>query len=368
MTSTDTPRIRVSRPGELIETIPYLLGFHPKESLVLLGFNKRATSRTRGSEVQIAIRVDLPDCDPSAADFSPVISALLQVKSTEAVPVIYAESPEVDGAPADPRDCWAELARSICAALNAAGIAAIDALAVSETHWWSLMCRVPTCCPPEGTVREVGCSEAAAHATLAGMVALPDREALAGQLTGRSRAERDKLEPQLAAAEHRLVKAALDDRIGRLLRSDATALFSAARVLSAQASSSKQSGPRPLTPSKIARFGVALADIAIRDKLWLAVDERSLDAKELMSQLHTRLPAPYDAGPMFLFGWQHWRAGNGTLAAMAAERALESDPGYSAARLLFEAVQAGLDPRTTPMLGETVRPERRRRSPPPPPA
>jgi hypothetical protein len=90
--------------------------------------------------------------------------------------------------------------------------------------------------------------------------------------------------------------------------------------------------------------------VQVRDALWTAVDDGTIRPDRLLCQLHERLPAPYDAAPMFLYGWRQWRAGNGALAIMAAERALASDPGYSAARLLLEAMDQGLDPRTTPTL------------------
>ena len=63
-----------------------------------------------------------------------------------------------------------------------------------------------------------------------------------------------------------------------------------------------------------------------------------------------RLPGPYDAAPLFLFGWASWRAGNGALAGIAAERAVTSDPAYSAADLLLAALSRGLDPRRLPRL------------------
>jgi hypothetical protein len=77
-------------------------------------------------------------------------------------------------------------------------------------------------------------------------------------------------------------------------------------------------------------------------------------AGTLLLDLLTRLPAPYDAAPLFLFGWSQWRAGNGTLAGIAAERAQVSDPGYSAAGLLLAALGHGLDPRATPPLREPL--------------
>jgi hypothetical protein len=57
------------------------------------------------------------------------------------------------------------------------------------------------------------------------------------------------------------------------------------------------------------------------------------------------LPSPYDAPPLFLFGWAAWRSGDGTLAGIAAERAVASDPNYSLADLLLAALSHGLDPR-----------------------
>ena len=69
-----------------------------------------------------------------------------------------------------------------------------------------------------------------------------------------------------------------------------------------------------------------------------------------MRQLLTRLPPPYDAPPLFLFGWQQWRSGNGALAAMAAERARRSNPQYTGASLLLDILDAGMDPRGTPTL------------------
>ena len=95
---------------------------------------------------------------------------------------------------------------------------------------------------------------------------------------------------------------------------------------------------------------MALNDLEVRDALWVALDEGCEPISRLMGDLHARVPAPYDAAPLFLLGWSHWRAGNATLAMMAAERALGSQPGYSAAALLLTAAQGGLDPRTVPAL------------------
>ena len=71
------------------------------------------------------------------------------------------------------------------------------------------------------------------------------------------------------------------------------------------------------------------------------MDEGRVDGRVLWRYLARRLPAPYDAAPLFLFGWRSYRDGDGALASMAAERALSSDPGYSAADLLLAALSQG---------------------------
>jgi hypothetical protein len=115
-----------------------------------------------------------------------------------------------------------------------------------------------------------------------------------------------------------------------------------------------------ITDEDLAWFGVALSEPRIRDLVWLAVDARAVDASALLHLLHTRLPEDYAVHPLFLYGWAQWRAGSGTLALMAAEQVLAIDPGYSAARLLVEAVRRGLDPLRTPALSDLPRAGRRR--------
>jgi hypothetical protein len=48
--------------------------------------------------------------------------------------------------------------------------------------------------------------------------------------------------------------------------------------------------------------------------------------------------------PASLLAFTAWQSGNGALAAMAVDRALVADPGYSMAQLLAGAVEAALPP------------------------
>lgn len=350
MTSCELPRIRIDSAGDLIEAVPYLIGFHPSESLVMVGF--AGGELTRPQQVTVTVRVDLDDDQRW-----PELAEALEQSGAEAV-VLLALTEDFEG---DPRRCerLAVLCGGIGERMRDSRLEVLDCLVVNATHWWSMRCVRVECCPPQGTPRRLGCSAAAAQATFAGLVAMPDRQALEASLSGAGGAERDALEPALEAAENRLTKALLNHGAQRMRKTEITALLAAARRLAdadaALFDPPVLTGKPALTDRQVTRFGVALSDIGVRDALWLAVDDKSIESLALWRQLHSRLPAPYDAAPLFLFGWSHWRAGNGTLATMAAERALQSDPGYSAAMLLLSAVQRGLDPRKTPALSEPDR-------------
>ena len=134
-----------------------------------------------------------------------------------------------------------------------------------------------------------------------------------------------------------------DGEAKRFERSVKRAIFAAARAADAP-------GLWEISDADAARYGAALAASTIRDPVWLAVDDGRLDGRPLWRELARRLPSPYDAPALFLYGWAAWRAGEGTLAGIAAERALISDPEYTAADLLMAALSGGVDPREFPTL------------------
>jgi len=343
MTSSEPPAIRINQPGELIEAIPYLLGFHPENSLVLIGF-AGDDIRDGPGRVQVALRIDLPNRPVSITDLIPALAALEHSGVTSVVIAVFTDA-ECGQSPTT--DSLRAVADSARVAVRAAGQQVLDVLVADNQTWRSLMCYDDNCCPPAGNPRTRDRSMAAAAATFAGLVALPHRAALADQIAGLSEQSRHRLDGYLSEAEDRITRAVLENRWRRTVRMETTAILrAAARRANPTADGSRLAG------RQIARFGVALRDIGIRDGIWLAIDEGSLDASALLYELHTRLPAPYDASPMFLYGWHNWRQGNGTMAGIAAERALASVPGYSAALLLLTAVRSGLDPRTTPALRE----------------
>jgi hypothetical protein len=337
------PLLRISSPESLFEAIPYLLGFHPEASLVLVGLDD--------SQLVVTVRIDLADlADPVAARLLPdAIAAMVRGGASSLVGAVYLDD-ELNAAVGEQRrQSWVDALADLTGQAAAAGCRVLDVFVAHRGQWWSGLC--PPSTDTGGHVRSRrllpnAVSDVSAAATYAGLVALPDRAALAAVLDPAGPEHRAGLEPLIADAEASAVQAVLDGGASRADRSLKRAIFAAAR-------SSEHTAETPWSPptdDEVARFGVALSAVGMRDAVWMAIDDRRLDGRALWRDLSRRLPTPYDAAPLFLFGWCSWRAGNGALASIAAQRAIESDPGYSAADILLAALSRGVDPRRLPRL------------------
>ena len=321
MTATRPPLIRISDPAELIGAVPYLLGFHPHESLVIVGL--------AGTKVIVTARLDLAGVAHPRV-LADCLDALRQGDATKVVAVVFTERHGLID------DLTGQMVAESCRV----GIAVAAVLIVTSGRWRSLMCTDETCCPPEGKPLPGGTTALAAAAAYAGLTVLPDRAALAGTfapLPGR---------PDLTAGllRHHTAQlgAVLDGDLDSYDRSVIRALFAAHRAA--------QAG-RMSTDEQVARYAVALQPQAVRDALWLAVDDGCLAGIELWVNLARRLPHPYDAPPLFLAGWRAYRDGNGALARIAADLAGQADPSYQAPELLLAVLDRGIDPHSLPKLG-----------------
>ena len=326
---------RVQSPGDLIDLIPYLLGFHPRSSLVLIGLCEGRVAATA--------RADLADIAASHIELSDTIQLVVRSSADQLVAAIYDDRIGANGSTIPHGDTIHSLGRLA----DSAGLRLVDALLVARGRWRSYLCDDEQCCPPNGTLLAGDASVAAATATYAGLVALPDRSDVTALLDPFPTEQREALEPLIAHYENCATAAILDGRSQSYQRSLKRALFAAARD-GDRALFPGQSGSVP--DEDVCRFAVALVDTPIRDAVWLATERRQLDGRALWREIARRAPHPYDAAPLFLYGWVCWRDGSGVLAVLAAERALASDPGYRAADLLLGAVRHGLDPRRTPRL------------------
>lgn len=334
-----TNSARISGPAELLQAVPYLIGFHPTHSLVLVGLHDE--------RLVVTARLDLADAVIGGIPHA--VGAMMRGGSTSFVAVIYDDTDEDEdydefGDGLRPTLAhWDVVYGALRVELGRLDAHLRDALVVSDDRWWSLTCDDFDCCPVDGRPLPDAPSSFATAAMVEGVVALPSRTALEDVLAPLADAERVRLDQAIGDAERAAVEETLNGQARRWELSVKRAMFRAARA-------SGEPGWTGPPDDVVARFGAALAVTAMRDAVWLAVDSDRLDGRTLWRDLARRLPSPYDAAPLFLYGWAAWRAGDGASAGIAADRAVESRPDYHAADLLRAAVSSGVDPRRVPKL------------------
>ncbi|MGP4096762.1 DUF4192 domain-containing protein [Nonomuraea sp. KM90] len=309
------PCLTLTSPTDILAAVPYLVGFHPTASLIVIGL-------ARGQAKMVA-RWSLP-FPPGTLD--PMTPLFDREGITEIVIVGYGPGELVTPA--------ADEARLLA---TKAGVHVGEALRAHEGRYWSYVCQLATCCPAEGTPYDLSTSQISAEATVCGLVALPDREALERTLapvTGPVRMAMRRATAEAIAEFRAQLMAATDlDTFATRFVSDGLA-----RVRSALAAHAE--GGR-LDDAAVARLGLDLAIMRVRDEAWTLMHEsHSLLWKDLTRRLEPRFMPPAAS----LLAMAAWRAGNSVQATIALERALTTDPGYSMANLLMHALQNLLSP------------------------
>ncbi|PWR07615.1 DUF4192 domain-containing protein [Micromonospora acroterricola] len=344
MTSTEHPRLAVRSPADMLAAVPYLLGFHPADSVVAVAL--------RGRRIIFAARADLPD--PSADPVEPArhLARVIHRQGAEAATVIGYGPPDRVTPSVD----------AVRAALTGAGLDVLDALRVTDGRWWSYLCAEADCCPPEGRRYDPAASQVTATAVFAGQVALPDRAALVAQVSPVDGPSRAVLRAAAVRAEQRMTElvgqAPASDLLGgRALRS--------AGVAAVRAAQRRQRHGERLDDDEVAWLSLLLTHLPIRDHAWERTDGRDGDIA-LWTDVFRRAEPELIAAPGALLAFAAWRAGQGALAAVALERTLGLHPAYSLALLLDDLLRRGVPPSDLdgwPSVGMpgVVRPRRRRR-------
>lgn len=284
--------------AEIVAAAPYVIGFHPADSVVVIG--------TAGGTITFGMRYDLPP--PGATGEDEVARLVARQDLANATVIGY-------GPPGRVTPAVLRLADS----LAHAGVRVIDVLRVGEGRWWSYRCADLRCCPPDG--RPVDTSLPAA-AVFQGLVALPDRQSLVAQVAPVAGAARR----EMAVATERARRPA--DPRGTVRTAEAAF----------------RSGRTP-TADQVAVLGVALADHGV---LEYALNRTLRTGDEWRVRLWTevlrRVEPAYVPGPACLLALAAWRCGDGSLARVAVDRALKEDPRHPTAVVLDDLLSAGIGP------------------------
>lgn len=318
-----TSALRVRTPGEIAALVPHLTGFRPTESVVALSL--RGPRRRIG----LTLRADLTTAPALVVQ---VVEAMVRDGARSVALLVHTDRPSsADGHP------WAGLVDGLQAGLVAREVEVTEALLVRDGSWWSYRCAGP-CCPATGTPVDTGSAvvrATAAEQAYEGRAVLASREQLVAGL---------RAAPVLGDALARSLQAQAGADLADRATGDPAGTVRAELARWRAALDAWEQRPVPLEPAATAALGAALHVVAVRDRVAAWGLTRGDALLGLLEQLCRCVVAPDDAPLCAVLAWVAYARGNGAVALVAVERALETDPSYSLARLLLAAIDQALPP------------------------
>ena len=292
----------LTSPHDLLAAIPFLIGYHPQDSLVLVALKDEA--------VGMAMRVDMPS-DLQASGYDLLASHFLRDEADGAFVVAY-----VGAGAVDPENVLI----NISAALVRAGIDIKESLIVRDNRFRSMLCSDLTCCPPEGSVvPDLDSSRIAAEHVIAGHP-MPFESVWQDEV-------------------HAFWVSSDSEEIQELQRDGATAIID----LAGEYREGRGAEDRELAARVIGR----LSDIQVRDFALGSHTDESADYYWVMWRDLLRIaPRGFVAPVACLFAAMAYERGEGALAHKGLDRALGDDDQYSLAHLLRRVFTAGWPPQS----------------------
>ncbi len=307
LTDAPTPTLVARSPTDLLGVIPYLLGFHPRESLVVIAL--------RGSGVVLTARVDLPT--PAGARRRGARTTWARRLTVELSPVV--ERHGADGVVLVAYSADADAGRDAVARVAERFTVPVRAAVWAGPERWSTLTEDGAV---EGGRHDPAGTAGAAEAVLAGLVALPDRDAV---VAGVRPVAGPAAEVAARAADDLVLP---DDPLDR--ERWLTGLLASGPI-----------APDPVDAAALALlvaeprgFGAALDDL-----------DRPADVHlRRWSAVARCVPLRLSGPPCALAGLSAWLTGDGALARSWLERGSAEHPTASGLALLDHVLDAAIAP------------------------
>ncbi|MEU6092122.1 DUF4192 family protein [Streptomyces sp. NPDC047085] len=355
--SAHDSQVTLRTPAELADALPYLLGYRPEDSIVLVALHDRDGGGRFGGRARLGIPASEEDWEAAARQLAKglVTGGERRGARPEQMVAYVCQEPRPGESGRDVKVRLGPLVHSLRTACGNLDVPVVEALCISDGRFWSYVCPIVGCCPEEGTPMGLpGTSVLAAAATYAGIqVRGTLRELRARMLPWETSAALEQ-EIALDAAGMSLVPRILDDAHRAAVAQETLDL--AEVIIRRFAAAPPVSGAHPadlrddalLAHDEAATLILGLQDRTTRDQAaaWMEGDEAG-PALRLWRALARRCVGPYGehaAAPLTLAGWVAWSTGDELEAREALAMALGADPDYLFARLLHQACNEGLDP------------------------
>jgi len=322
--------VRVRDIGEIAVGLPHLLGFHPRESIVLIGLGGKS-----GRRVRMTARADIPPPEHDRSMARMLAGKVSTARPVGALVLVVSEaSDELAGN--RHRLPHRHLVDETCRALERSGVLVADTVLVRGGRWWAY----DRADPGVGTPLPGGVSELEVASIATGTVVAADRDDLAAVI-GRPPGHDA---PAMAAACARIGVGLSTDLLDT--GPEPVGLESWAAIMAGVDRCRVGASLRiPLADEDVARIVWGLRDVVVRDlALELALGDEPAAVEQLWTECTRRAPAPLDAAPATLLAVCAYLRGDGAMANIALDRALTSAPGYGLAGLLRDALDACVTP------------------------
>ena len=350
-------QVTLRTPGELADALPYLLGYRPEDSIVLVALHDQGGRGRFGGRARLGIPANKDDWAAVARQLAHglITGSERRGARPEQMVAYLCQEPGAGETGRQITERLAPLAALLRTECGRLDVPVIEALCISGGRFWSYCCPSEECCPVEGLPMGLpGTSVLAAAATYAGL-----------QVRGTLRELRARLQPWETAAA--LEQEVALDTAGMALVPKMLDLTSRADVAEetlrlARRTMTRFAGAPPvsgtlradlrddelLSHDEAAELILGLQDRTTRDRAaeWMEAEEAG-PALRLWRALARRCVGPYGehaAAPLTLAGWVAWSGGDEIEAREALAMALGADPSYLFARLLHQACNEGLDP------------------------
>lgn len=321
------PRLTLSSPDAFLAAVPHLIGFPPRDSVVLVGLDDDGSGR---ESIKLTQRFDRPSADLAADHVASLARAAVEpMRASGSTAVIVAvfgdENPARDGLLPS-----TTLVDGLVEEFDGAGMWVKDALYTDGASRWSYGCENPSCCPIEGApIADELRTMIAAEFAATGAAMAPSRQSLVDEV----------------AAD----PARIDQMVGRLAAHETPGGdLEAWRDASIARIASLRSDPAP-SPETLATVLAGLRDIRVRDTALWELAQDAGDHTDAISGLTTALrsaPEGHVAPVATALAIQHWTRGDGARANACLDRASADDPSYSLASMVGTAIGRGLPPST----------------------
>ena len=324
--------VTLAAPEDVVGVIPAMLGFHPEQSVVLVGLEG---ARRRSC---LTLRADLPLPDVDPGDLAQQLAERVSRGGADTVIAVVLTD---DGPAPDGGLPYEALARGLQNALVDADVDPLDVLLVRAGRVWSYACADERCCPREGRRLPDTLTDAAARFSAEvvgrGGVVWPTRAGLVASIAAPDEERTAELEPVFAQVSAQILEMTAERGMEEV-RAETVRIFTAIHARYAAVR-------ERLTDAEAARLSFGLADVLARDDvLTRGAGVESGPYLAMLGDLVRSSIPPVDGPACIVLAWAAYQAGDGALAQCALDRAARSDPDSGLGQLLAHAIEMALPP------------------------